>query len=53
MVATEKRYLEAGGEALPVAVLGRIPGYNYSNGKAVVLLALGRHLPARSPITAR
>ncbi len=50
LVATARLYDEAGGGALPVAVLARVPGYNYSNGKAVELLVLGRGLPAAARV---
>ena len=53
LVATAKLYEEAGGAALPVAVFARVPGYNYSNGKVVVLLALGRDLPAWTRVNVR
>jgi 4-amino-4-deoxy-L-arabinose transferase-like glycosyltransferase/membrane-associated phospholipid phosphatase len=38
------------GDALPVAELVRIAGYNYSNGKVVDIVVLGRALPARSRV---
>jgi len=44
-VTTAKLFAEAG--PLPVAEIVRIPGYNYSNGKAVELVLLGRSLPTR------
>ena len=48
IVATVAVFAEAG-EGLPVAVLACVPGYNYSNGKAVELLVLTRGLPVNPP----
>ena len=47
-IATRKNVSEAElrrGGPLTVAILGSFPGYNYSNGKVVELLILGRALP--------
>lgn len=44
-VATARRWVEAGGERLPLAERGRWPGFNYSNGKPVELLLLVRGAP--------
>ena len=52
-VATARSYDEAGGADLPVTVLLRQPGYNYSNGKALEIVVLGRALPAKSRVNRR
>jgi hypothetical protein len=52
-IATARFYDEAGGADLPVAVLLRQPGYNYSNGKALEVVVLGRALPAKSRVNLR
>lgn len=41
-VAERRRWYEAGGDALPLRVIGRYPGYNYSNGRLVELIVATR-----------
>ncbi len=53
LVATARYYDEAGGSALPVAVLLRQQGYNYTKGKALEVVVLGRGLPAKSRVNVR